>query len=919
MLNTYQLVRTSQTNHRNVVSTLMKSKKVKKFIVVGTISTVSLSSFLIHNNADATNKEKTNVQSNKASQQVATTTSVEKAIPQKELKQIVKSLDITKVSNSILRPINTRDYSSVTTSGVVKNSDNKNVFQPFNIYNSAAGVKFYSPANSKVMSIQPKRLIMASQINGEQVIFIFKNVATNKNIQVGSTSNKGEVLGTTTGKLKFAVASGYDMNSDKVSNYVDTKAVINSSYSDGYRFNTIDYLNKGNIKALSNAQEETKAKLASAPDYIKHSNVLKGVELSYVEQASLLDSNKIYYSNDVLPLNVIKGGKANVSPSVRALEPIVRKIAQKYNLEDYTEFFLALCQKESGGKASIVSKDAFQSSQSSSGKLNSITSVEKSTEQAIKLFSSLIEINKMNDTMKHSDVRLLIQSYNLGSGLSRDSKIDDVQYNVKYIQDKILNYKKNNKGELATVKNKNGIDWRGDYAYGDFTYTAKFFKIFTPDENWKANYQKEQQKQVSETSKQYTEKSYVINDNAEPVLTDNYQQPNINVNSKNPLKTFENAYPALKGKISAQAIPSLPTSNNLKGLTILLDAGHRNNSYDRGASDRTNPSIHEADIVLQFVLKAKAQLEAQGATVKLIRSSDNEFMDVNQRPLYANQLNVDAYIAFHENASNNSQASGVATLYTKSSDRTFAEAIHSNALPAYQGLMPSKGAHTQNLAVSREANMPSILLETGFVSNDYETAIVTNDAFQYSYVNGIVRGIYDYFGRELPTEKHISEKTKEDKSETTTIPSENKEDTNSKIVDSTNGANEKSTNDSTEQNKTDETVDTDTTIENPAPTNDSKEQDSTDDSVVDNANQPESVDSVKEELDSKEPTSSESVDSTKNDSTTDTQNETPTETNSSTQEKNTPVSDSENTTSEAKENQGNSNPVKVVLKSLLDY
>lgn len=59
----------------------------------------------------------------------------------------------------------------------------------------------------------------------------------------------------------------------------------------------------------------------------------------------------------------------------------------------------------------------------------------------------------------------------------------------------------------------------------------------------------------------------------------------------------------------------------LKGMTIILDAGH--GGKDPGCVSRTSPKIYESDINLAVVMATKDALEAQGATVILTREDDS--------------------------------------------------------------------------------------------------------------------------------------------------------------------------------------------------------------------------------------------------------------------------------------------------------
>ena len=67
--------------------------------------------------------------------------------------------------------------------------------------------------------------------------------------------------------------------------------------------------------------------------------------------------------------------------------------------------------------------------------------------------------------------------------------------------------------------------------------------------------------------------------------------------------------------------------------------------------------------------------------------------------------------------------------------RTFQDRIKSH-IP-----MKSRGVHSANFYVLRRAKMPSILLETGFISNSNDEALLKQPAFRDKIVDAISRGL----------------------------------------------------------------------------------------------------------------------------------------------------------------------------------
>lgn len=99
------------------------------------------------------------------------------------------------------------------------------------------------------------------------------------------------------------------------------------------------------------------------------------------------------------------GGTAQVTPQVLRYEPLVRKYAEKYGVEDYVGILLAKMMQESGGRL----PDVMQSSESIGLPRNTISDPELSIDVGVRYFASVIK--KAN-----GDIKLGLQSYNFGTG-----------------------------------------------------------------------------------------------------------------------------------------------------------------------------------------------------------------------------------------------------------------------------------------------------------------------------------------------------------------------------------------------------------------------------------------------------------------------------------------------------------------------
>jgi len=104
-------------------------------------------------------------------------------------------------------------------------------------------------------------------------------------------------------------------------------------------------------------------------------------------------------------------GAANVSPLVEQWRSDVERYAEKYGVSEYVELILAMIAQESGGDADRY-PDIMQSSESAGNSPNAINDPQKSMDQGIRYFASLVQSGKEAGV----DIDTILQSYNFGGG-----------------------------------------------------------------------------------------------------------------------------------------------------------------------------------------------------------------------------------------------------------------------------------------------------------------------------------------------------------------------------------------------------------------------------------------------------------------------------------------------------------------------
>ncbi len=217
---------------------------------------------------------------------------------------------------------------------------------------------------------------------------------------------------------------------------------------------------------------------------------------------------------------------------------------------------------------------------------------------------------------------------------------------------------------------------------------------------------------------------------------------------------------------------------------IVIDPGH--GGKDPGAIGPDG--IEEKNITLRIGTMLADKLRSMGFDVIMTRDKD-VFIPLEERTAIANMSNADIFISIHANASLSRSAKGITTYYLSTThDRAsmlvaarenatstrklsdlqliledlmktakinesavFARDIQSNLVENLRSdhySTPDLGVRSAPFFVLMHANMPSILIETSFVTNPTEEHLLMQRRYEESIVNGVVKGILQY-GKKL--------------------------------------------------------------------------------------------------------------------------------------------------------------------------
>ncbi|MCR6546182.1 N-acetylmuramoyl-L-alanine amidase [Dehalobacterium formicoaceticum] len=204
------------------------------------------------------------------------------------------------------------------------------------------------------------------------------------------------------------------------------------------------------------------------------------------------------------------------------------------------------------------------------------------------------------------------------------------------------------------------------------------------------------------------------------------------ITNKDREKTFQISKPTITGK------------------TVVLDAGHGSIQpggwSDSGAVGPSN--LYERDVVLSITKKVRDILESKGVNVLMTRTGDTR-LTLGGRADVANKNGADIFVSIHANANTKSSINGTSTYYyagvagQAEVRKKLAQSVQQSLVDAAQ--RKNIGVLQASFAVLKYTDVPSILVETAFISNPTEEKLLADDDFRQTLAEGIAQGIENFF------------------------------------------------------------------------------------------------------------------------------------------------------------------------------
>ncbi len=253
----------------------------------------------------------------------------------------------------------------------------------------------------------------------------------------------------------------------------------------------------------------------------------------------------------------------------------------------------------------------------------------------------------------------------------------------------------------------------------------------------------------------------------------------VRVGARKPDPAARSRFAALAKHQQADEL-SLAQQLGLKVRRVIIDAGH--GGHDTGAIGPTG--VREKDVALAVVLKLKDKLEALGLEVVLTRDDDT-FIALDQRTRIANKEHGDLFISIHCNAAPSKNLRGVETYTLNTSSNRYsvrlaarenattergindlqyiladlatkantgesqrlAESVQRSLIRGlskeYKGIR-DLGTKEALFVVLLGAKMPSILVETSFLSNPEDEQRLASEEYQQALADNVAEAVESF-------------------------------------------------------------------------------------------------------------------------------------------------------------------------------
>lgn len=187
-------------------------------------------------------------------------------------------------------------------------------------------------------------------------------------------------------------------------------------------------------------------------------------------------------------------------------------------------------------------------------------------------------------------------------------------------------------------------------------------------------------------------------------------------------------------------------------LTVVIDAGH-------GGDDPGKIGVNQAeekDINLAIANKLKKNLSHQGIRVVMTRENESGLYssgsknkkreDMNKRVEIINSANADLTVSIHQNSFTDGQYKGAQVFYYTGSEEgeLLAETLQDSLIENADRENHRVAKANSDYFILKNAKVPTVIVECGFLSNAEEAQKLCDDAYQEKIAWAVHLGILRY-------------------------------------------------------------------------------------------------------------------------------------------------------------------------------
>ncbi len=265
----------------------------------------------------------------------------------------------------------------------------------------------------------------------------------------------------------------------------------------------------------------------------------------------------------------------------------------------------------------------------------------------------------------------------------------------------------------------------------------------------------------------------------------------IDIRGKGASKTTRKRPPVTLPNDGSKVPPNALAKQLALGVSrIVIDPGHGGKDYGAPGCKK---GVHEKYVVMQIAKRLAKKIRKELKCEVLLTRTRDKFLTLEERTAFANTKNADLFISIHTNSHRDRRAYGIETYFLNlaTDDEAIRVAAMENAtstknISDLQNILfdlmqnakinessrlavyvqtslirhlkqkrwtriKDKGVKQAPFYVLLGATMPSILVETSFISNSRECNRLINPKYQERLCEGIIKGIKRYIKETSPT------------------------------------------------------------------------------------------------------------------------------------------------------------------------